>query len=322
MKTVTPISAPQMGELASQLHRAGYGSEDIDRLRANMPRFTGLLDDLAGRNNPLLTDTWLDALVAAEQTALRAFLGVEVNLHDFQKTLAHYGQERLQAWKELGLEPHFLPSVTLTRSSDLPGWKVKPNDWYWEELEAGNLLRPGGSFYEYRDATGELKSVRQAKFAGTTLLVDTRLKPRYKDGKQMWPSDKPYLGGILAKLRKEGKIQSYQYGPPSSRFGVSANEWEEHVLPALAELLGLQPHQLRLETALEANIIPQLYGHMARSKDGTTNTWTWYEERFESAEGRLHGGYSGCGGLAFVYWRYATGRGDYLSFRPLGVLDT
>lgn len=322
MKTVAPISAPQMAELAYQLHRAGYGSEDIDHLLANMSRLTGLLDNLRVRKSPLPTGNWLDVLVVAERTALQAFFGQDFDLTRFCETLEYYGHERLQAWKELGLEPHFLPAIMLTKTAALPGWSVRPNDFYWDQLEAGNLLRTGDFFCDYRDQTGELKPVCEAKLGGETVLVDTRLKPRYKNGKQMWASDKSYLGGILDTLRAEGQIQPYAFGSQASRFGVSAAEWGEHIRPAVAKLLGLGVHQVRLETALEANVIPQIYREMARVKDGTTNTWTWYEERFESSEGRLGGGDSDTGGLASVDWSCAEDRDSVLSFRPLGVLDT
>lgn len=318
----TPITAPEWGELASLLTKAGYGGEDVRLLKANMPRFTTLLDELGGKVNPLLTADWLDALMAAEQTALRAFFGAEFDLTRFRETLAHYGQDQLQKWAELGLEPHFLPELVLTQATELPGWKVKPNDFYWNQLEAGNLLRPRAQFFDYRDNTGTLEPVREARLEGNTVLVDTRLKPRYKDGRQMWPSDKPYLGGIIAKLRKEGVIQAYGYGSQASRFGVSANEWEEHIRPALAAHLGLRPDQLRLESALEANVIPQLFTGMARAKDGQTDTWVWYEERFGSAAVRLGGGNSSYGGLARVFWLNASSRDYDLAFRPLGVLDT
>ena len=255
---------------------------------------------------------WLERILAAENSAHEAFFDRKFNLDFFQQTLEGYGEEKVREWAKLKLEPHFLPGVVLTRENEPSGWRVKPNDWYWQQLAAGKLKRLVGD--------NQLEVVKQAWLEDIVVLIDTRLNPRYQGGRQMFANDKGFLGEIISQLRENGTISRYENGPQSSRFGVSANEWQEHVRPRVAEKLKLEPAQVRLETAIEANVIPQLFSRMSRVKDGTTDTWVWYEEYFGGLSCRVDGGNSYYGGLANVYWSYSGIHWHYRAFRPLGVL--
>ncbi len=253
---------------------------------------------------------WIEAMIEDENRYHQAFFGQIFDLTHYREVLARYGQAKIIEWKKLGLEVHFLPPVIFMEDRELPGWKVKPNNWYWQQLKANKLLRHDQS---------NLVAVKEAKLEGIVVLVDTRLKPHYKDGKQMFANDKNFLGNLIANLRKVGNIARYDYGPQTSRFGVSSDEWEKQIKPALAEMI--PEANWRLETAIEANIIPQLYTDMPRKDDGTTNTWVWYEEFFEDESYRLYGGVSDYGGLASVDWRYSGTHCIGRAFRPLGVLE-
>lgn len=253
---------------------------------------------------------WLTVIIEHERQCHRNFFGREFDLAEFEKTLRKYGRKKIKVWQNLGLEPHFLPKVSMMSGDDHPGWKVKPEEWFYKKQLEGKL---------FLDNSGSLEKVLTIELTGITVLVDTRLKPVYKNGTQMWEGDNLF-GLLIADLRKEQKIAKYEYGPQSSRFGVSANEWQEYVRPALAIRLGLEPKQLRLEYTIEGNVIPQLYPHMPRRDDGKTDTWGWYEEYFEGRGFRLGGGGSDDGGLALVRYGGAGYRWYYSSFRPLAVL--
>jgi hypothetical protein len=135
--------------------------------------------------------------------------------------------------------------------------------------------------------------------------------------------DDNLLGPIIERLRQEGKIAKYEYGTPASRFGVSGDdEWEDQIRPALAEFLGIKVARVRLERAIESNIIPQLYSYLPRQRDGETDTWVWYEEYFEDGSYRLYGGSSDFGGLSRVYCLWAGSHWFYRAFRPLVVLGS
>lgn len=255
-------------------------------------------------------ENWLQQVFELERNCHLVFFGQEFDLAQFELILKKYGPEKIKAWLALGLEPHFLPKVAMTRDAQLPGWKVKPNDWFWQQLQTGKILR---------NRNGELVAEKTAELEGVTVLVDTRLKPRYKNGRQMWEGD-TLLGPILIQLREAGKIAKYEYGAQNTRFGVSTDELEKYVNLALAEKLGLESNQVRPERAIEANAIPQLYHYMLRKDDGKTNTWVLYEEYFEDRSDRLYGGYSVHGGLAGVGWYEAWYPWHFRSFRLLAVL--
>ena len=252
---------------------------------------------------------WFEQILAQERACRLAFFGQEFDLSDFAATLKKYGESRIRFWQKIGLEPHFLPRLEMAESTSFQGWKVKPEQWFYQKIAEGRILR---------EISGQLAVDKGAhKLLGITALIDTRLKPKYEDGRQMYENDN-LLGPIIEELRRAGKIADCK--PHSSRFSVSVNEWEEDIKPALADKLNLEPNQLRLERVIEANVVPQLYPYMPRKDDGKTNTWVWYEERFEGRGRRLHGGDSDDGGLAGVNDDWADNPWDYGSFRPLAVL--
>lgn len=277
----------------------------------------GLVDQL-GVNKEVLKSQlvpyegqeWIRDMVGEENIAHSNFFGRVFDLTLYRDTLAKLGPKKVAEWEKLGLRVHFLPDVIFTQESTFPGWKVKPEKWYWDSLAESKLF--------CCNADGKLITVNKANLGGIIVLVDTRKKPSYKEGEQMFTNDKLFLGQLIADLRKEGKIARYEYGPQTSRFGVSADEWQDYIQPALVEKI--TEVSWRLETVIEMNVIPQLYRYMPRKDDGQTNTWVWLEEFFEDGQYRLYGGYSDFGGLSYVNWYYADFHWSDRSFRPLGVL--
>jgi len=252
---------------------------------------------------------WLSAILARERQYHQTFFGQEFDLTEFEQKLRFYGRKRIKEWQNLGLEPHFLPPVSLMPGDDYPGWKIKPEQWFFKIIVEGQ-----------RGINGQLIKMTSAKLEGISVLIDTRLKPCYDNGKQMYEHDN-LLGPILERLRKEGKISRYAEGPQSSRFGVSSDEWKKAIKPVLAGKLGLDVSQVRLETVEEGNVIPQLYPDLPRKDDGRTNTWVWYEQYLDKDRvNRFSGGYSDHGGLANVRCDSSDYRWSSRSFRPLIVL--
>ena len=74
---------------------------------------------------PLKTD-WLQEILDAEREDHRKFFGREFDLAEFEKTLRKYGRKRIKMWQRLGMEPHFLPKVSMMFGIHYPGWKVEP----------------------------------------------------------------------------------------------------------------------------------------------------------------------------------------------------
>ena len=269
----------------------------------------------ASRNPFEKENDWLQGILNREGQSHLSFFGQEFDLSRFEETLSKCGQERIREWQGLGLEPHFLPEVVMTHDDSYPSWKVKLEKWYYLKTDQGKILR---------GVNGGLVVDKEAfKLEGIIVLIDTRLKPSYEAGKQMYENDN-LLGPVIEELREEGKVAKYEFGPQSSRFGLSSKEWEDYIKPVLAEKLSLKPNQIRLERAIEVNVIPQLYPYMSRKDDSGTNTWTWYEEFFGSEGCRLHGGVSGRYGLAFECCRWPGDPPDRhwqcRALRPLVVL--
>ncbi len=306
------VTDEQYGQVSRKAHelvlRVNNGSVDFQIAIDGLQHLIESREIILAQNKN--HENWLSDILSRERASHLAFFGQEFDLSDFQATLEKYGRQQIARWQKLGLEPHYLPKATMAKDSVFPGWRVKPADWYYNQIANGNILR---------EQNRALVADRLVALEGITVLLDTRLKPNYDNGRQMYQDD-DFLGSIIANLRKQGKILKYEYGPQSSRFGVSADEWENHIKPVLASKLNLNPNQLRLERTIEANVIPQLYTHMPRKDDGNTNTWVWYEEYFEDRAGRLYGGNSDDGGLAFVDYDYADHHWDDWSVRSLAVL--
>jgi hypothetical protein len=253
---------------------------------------------------------WISEAIKREEEAHLNFFGRKFSLSSFKEKLKKYDINQIKEWQNIGLEPHFLPRTLMMADNNYPGWKVKPEQWFYNQVIDGKL---------FRNIKGGLKRILTIGLDGDTVLIDTRLKPEYNDGKQMWNNDN-LLGQIITSLRSSGDIDKYEHVPQSSRFGVSSNEWEKSIKPAVAIKLGLNIEQIRLETTVERNAIPQIYSHMPRKGDGLTSTWVWVEEYFEGSGHRLLGGYSGKDGLMYVF-RYGVGHHwRNGSFRPLVVV--
>lgn len=250
----------------------------------------------------------LGPILTQERKAHYKFFGQEFDLARFRRSLENYGPKKISYWQKLGLEPHFLPPVVMHRNINFPGWKVKPDKQYYEQVAEGKVLR--------RQPDGQLKVDLDAfKLEGIIVLVDTRLKPDF-NGKQMFKRDN-LLGPIIKRLRQKGKIAYYKYDSLPPRFGVSVEDWKNQIKSILAKFLGMEVYQVRLERTIEANVIPQLYRHMPRYRDNETNTSVWYEEYYKDVFSRFLGGSFGMGGLAYVDYLFTNSRWPARAFRPL-----
>lgn len=243
-------------------------------------------------------------LVERERESLRAFFGQPVAVAQVPDLLV----ETYRVAQDEGfstLAPIYLPATEFEQRTKYPGWKVKPEKWYWEQIRTGKVNK---------DA---------AKLAGVWGLFDESQRPNYAGGRQLFDDDA--LAPILQRLRREGRIQvlnNTRQVPETSRFGVSAYEQDQFVFPQLAMCLRLVDRvkegvtQLRRTTEMEFNFAGNLrYPHL-----GQANTLEWLDDKFGCAR-RLVGGHSGGGGLAFVYYGWSGGHDGGIGFRPLIVFS-
>lgn len=297
----TSITAGQMSEFWRLVRTKAIDRKVLDWILENHPKI-----------QKTVGIEWWKEYVAKEQSILTEFFGKNFDLSLFKKVLQRCGIEQVTRWKHRGFEIHFLPNVLMSQGNEYPGWKIKPEDWYYNQVAKGKIFR--------RDSSDQLNPVKQIKLGGEVVLVDIRLKPAYDDDKQMFFQD-TLVGGVVSMLRDKGDVAKYKHGDQTSRFGVLATEWQEYIRPALAKEFGVQTDHVRLETSIERNVLSQLYSHMPRYKDGETNTWVWDEEYFKDVSYQLRGGDSGYGGLVGVCYSLADDHWSCGAFRPLVVLS-
>ncbi len=227
-------------------------------------------------------------LIDREAESLRNFFGYDIEIPELPEEIT---AERYEKWKEMGLELHYLPAEEMKKDRELPGWKKKPRDWFYEILEAKEVAA---------DA---------ATLPAAWILVDGRDKPHYEDGKQAYKED--VLAKTLEELRKKKAIGAFEV--KCSRFGIAWDELHEpEVKKAIAEALDVPEKYLRLPRAIEWNYL----GNAHHPSWGETNSLEWFEDSYMNGRRRLDGGHSGSGGLSNVYWGNPVGRNDALGFRP------
>lgn len=266
------------------------------------------------------TPSWVVDRWSAVAKKLIAF-GWKPNLADeqcFTRALESVGEDFVKRIEEIGLAIIYLPGRTLSRkttSDKLPGYVNPLNEFYWNSLEGGRLLLPRG------DKFVTTKTAQPGRKKGQVLVIDTRCKPSYTDGSQMWFAD-TFLGGTIEGLRKAGTIPTMNWCSADSRFGVSAIEYETIVAAALNadERFARKIHWVGAELACQWSVIDQIYTEYPRANDGTTSGWIILRERFSGGSDCLIGGNSGSGGLSYVGYGNAGDHWNSGSGRPLGVL--
>ena len=234
-------------------------------------------------------------LINREKEALKEFFGYDIDVPPVPDEIT---PEKYEQWKELGFELHYLPEEDLTKDRDLPGWKKKPNEWFFSKISEGEF------------------SPDSTKLTGNWILIDSRAKPQYDKGEQSYEND-DQIGTALGKMRQQGLIENYK--KTGSRFNISWDELNKtEMKEALAEILNIDPQNLRLPRAIEWNYLGNaFYEHW-----GETNTWEWFEDEYDKGQRRLNGGFSDHGGLSDVRWYAPDSRLDHLGFRPLVVFSS
>lgn len=241
-----------------------------------------------------------EALVEREQAKLRQFFGKDI---DVPPVPASVSPEQYERWKELRYELHYMPDEEMTEDKNFPGWKKKP-------VSNINL------FAAIKDKNNKLHS-DTLKLPGKWVLIDSREKPGWvNDQTTAQPyEDDNTMEQAIAELRARGLVTGD--ANKGARFRIS---WEELQKPGvkakIAEILGVEPGELRLPRAIEYNFL----GNAHYPKWGDTNSYEWFQDSYQGS-GRLVGGDSGGGGLSGVGWGNAGGRSGNIGFRPLIVLS-
>ncbi|MFH2105570.1 MAG: hypothetical protein ABII72_05050 [Parcubacteria group bacterium] len=268
--------------------------------------WNAIWDDATDKN-------WLDWLVERE-AAVHKLRGTQWRRDLFIETAKKYGRAKIQMWECVYLLRFSAwPILDLSSNSNLDWWQIRPSRWYYDQLRAKKIGRlVDGQFQP---------DTKAQQLHGEIVLIDTRLKPvLLRNDKQMWQSDDFFCGKILKQLRRAGIISCDQDCSQKSRFGVSADDWQKYIWPALAQHIGLEPNQLRFEGVIEGSVTSQFYPDLPRTQEYIVNTSVWYEEWYEDTHFRLHGGANDDRLFISVSFCSSNLRYSSRSFRPLGVL--
>lgn len=132
----------------------------------------------------------------------------------------------------LGFAFHFIPEKDLT--SEISSGRIPLNSWLLDHVEEGTVEK-------------NAVILKQRLIA-----IDTRARPNFQDGYQMYADDKNFLGPLLNAIREEGKApREVEYGagkvtmPEKSRFGFSFHEIKDLVIPRAAGKFSIK-HTIRV----------------------------------------------------------------------------
>lgn len=260
------------------------------------------------------SEPWIEAILLRNLVSLLNFGATDFDYSqpEMQNILEQVGRKQLRLWEKLSRAVVSWPDISLGPDNKFAGHKIKMGGLY-------QVARDGKIFWP--DEAGNLQvDCEPWKLKGGVYLADTRCKPAYAGGEQMWDNDRKYLGWIIEKLRRDGKIANHKYGPQESRFRISALEAEEQIIPFRKRQEPEIVREIRSERAAEFNFISQCFTWMPRVNDGSTNTSVWLSDCFEGRGSRLIGGRSDYGGLAHVDANDSGFHWYRRSFRFLAVL--
>jgi len=192
-------------------------------------------------------------------------------------------------------EPYLSPGKHFSSDSDYPGWVVRPQAWFFDQIKRGNI------------------SPDSVRLPLQWAAMETIERPSYDRGGQLYENDA--LASILEDLRKGGKIAVpdwCKHIPSVSRFGVSADEISGPVASRFAEVVKVNAVNVDAPTYMAFNYL----GNIAHPEFGQANTAEWFVNIFARGY-RLIGGNSDNDGLAGVGCDSSDGHRGDLGFRLL-----
>lgn len=209
-------------------------------------------------------------LQKSEKEKLDKFFGYTVEVPNLPGEIT---AERYVKWKKMGFELHYLPKEKMSKERNLPGWDKKPNNLF-EYIKEGKV------------ESGAIE------LAGQWVLIDERIKPDYDVGDQVYKDDP--LSGAIKELRERKVLSDFKI--MDSRFSISSEDFKkDEVRKTFANVLGVNPDNVRLPRAIEFNFI----GNAHYPEWGHTTTWECFDDKHDGGS-RLHGGNKDRGGLSDI----------------------
>jgi len=207
----------------------------------------------------------------------------------------------IKHWQKLIFNLHYLPKISLEQNLNLPLWQDKPNKYFYQKIAQNKLDK------------------RAKELPGKWILIDARDKPPkqrfWLRSKELWLLEK--LGFTLKNYLKKSKKQLHQQeylgsileqNGFGSRFCLSIYDIEK-LKPDILKILEIKNKKVRLPYFIEYNYLGNaFYKQLAK-----TQTWEWFEDKFEQKQ-NLAGG---SGSIGCFGWEPPDFWSTILSFRPV-----
>lgn len=208
----------------------------------------------------------------------------------------------LQFWNENIFHVHYIPKMVLDENLNLSLWQDKPNKIFYKKIREGKLKK-------------EVKIL-----IGKWILIDGRDKPKKKLPwirindvwllQKMGFNPKNYLKKWGKQLHQdEYLIKILQEKGFGSRFCLNIHEIN-NLKPFILNFLKIeQPKNVRLPFFIEYNYL----GNAVYKQWHTTETWEWFEDKFDDGQ-YLAGGSKSVGCMG---WEPPEFWSTILTFRPV-----
>lgn len=233
--------------------------------------------------------------------SLSRFLGQEVVVSLPSQEHVDRGK-RIQDAGFPSFEPVVFPNLRIEQDFRYPAnWEYHLDPRIYEQITSGNLQQ---DVLVLKEDWGWL---------------DTSDRLDWKDKDPMFVENLgERFGQLLTQLRRKGRrggiaVPDYlEHLDRRSPYGVSADETETAVYPALAEIFGAGRDEVTSLTAAQFNFI----GNWLYRKFGQKQSWELHKDLFGAGR-QLMGGRRGRGGLSGVGSSPSVAHYGYIRFRPL-----
>ncbi|MEI8360915.1 MAG: hypothetical protein WCG01_02210 [bacterium] len=185
-----------------------------------------------------------------EAMALEKFFGEKIEVSFLPKEIT---QDKLEQWKQLGLDLHYLPEINMNKSAKYPGWRKKPHSGafgMWDMINKGTFP----------------KDITQLK-SGWFLIENIKKPWRISMGETQEYED-DLLAAIISGLKSKGVVDEAAIAESSktgkikkeSRCSITLDELEdERTKKEFASIFAVSPECIDYPRAIEFNVLANMY---------------------------------------------------------------
>lgn len=210
--------------------------------------------------------------------------------------------ELIQYWDENIFHIHYIPKISLDENLGLPLWRDKPSKIFYKKIREGKLKNGAkilsGKWVLIDGRDKPKKKALWIRINDVWLLQKMGFNPKNhlkKWSKQLHQND--YLGKIL---KEKG------FG---SRFCLTIHEIND-LKPFILNFLKIESQKIiRLPFFIEYNYL----GNAIYKQWRTTETWEWFEDKFDDGQYLAGGSYD----VSCMGWEPPEFWSTILTFRPV-----